>query len=226
MTNNIKSKINAFLCIIGLFVIIIFSDCATKRQNDFFQYNFSLKNTLSIFLLNNEKNYYFCIPVQYIGDYQIQNFEFASGSIQIGNYDILLKRDGINISVYLNEAADELGNSNGEFRLIHLEENGKILVSKMSEPLSIKDEPNLKFNHYYIFIEKFINDDEVKYIINEYKNGNVNSHFSIWYDIIIDNEEQMGNGIIDDFELYDGTAMDPVWFPSNLDFFKARYLQE
>jgi hypothetical protein len=71
-----KNKINAYLCIIGLFATIIFSNCATTRH-----YDFSLKNTLSIFRLNNGKDHYFCIPVQYAGDYQIENFGFNGGYI-------------------------------------------------------------------------------------------------------------------------------------------------
>jgi hypothetical protein len=205
----------------GLFAAIVFSNCAATRQHDF-----SLKNTLSIFLLNNGKDHYFCIPVQYIGDYQIARFEFDNGNIVIGDYDILLKRDEINISVYLNEAADPDGNSDGEFNLVYLEENGRISISKMAEPLTIKPESDEKMNHYYIFIEKHLTDDEMKNIINEYENGNVSSRLSIWYDITIDNEEENGSGMLDDFELYDGPALDPAWFPPNLNFFKARYLQK
>ena len=48
---------------------------------------------------------------------------------------------------------------------------------------------------------------------------------AVWYDIVIDNEEQNGSGMLDDFELYDGPALDPAWFPPNLNFFKAKYLQ-
>jgi len=218
-----KSKINVYLCIMGLFAAIIFSNCTNKRH-----YDFSLKNTLSIFLLNNGKDYYFCIPVQYFGDYQIVGFEFDNGNILIGGYDILLKRDEVNISVYLNEATeeDEFGNSGGEFNLVYLEENGKISISKMAEPLTIKHESDGKMNHYYIFIEKFLKNGEMKKIIKEYEKGNVYSKLSVWYDITIDNEEQNGNGMLDDFELYDGPALDPVWFPPNLDFFKAKYLQK
>jgi hypothetical protein len=207
----------------GLFTAIIFSNCTNTRH-----YDFSLKNTLSIFLLNNGKDYYFCIPVQYMGDYQIEDFEFTDGNILIGDYDILLKRDEINISVYLNEATeeDEFGNSDGEFDLIYLEENGKILISKMTEPLTIKHESDEKMNHYYIFIEKFLKNAEMKKIIKEYERGNVYSNLSIWYDITIDNEKQNGNGMLDDFELYDGPAIDPAWFPPNLNFFKAKYLQK
>jgi hypothetical protein len=173
-----------------LFAVIVLSDCATAHQNDFSQYNFSLKDTLSIFLLNNGKEYYFCIPIQYIGDYQIAGFEFDNGNILIGDYDILLKRDEVNISVYLNETADE----------------------------------DL-MNHYYIFIEKHLTDDEMKHIINEYERGNVYSRMSVWYDITIDNEKQNGSGMLDDFELYNGPAFEPAWFPSNLNFFKAKYLK-
>ena len=213
-----KSKINAYLCII-VFTAIIFSNCTTTRN-----YDFSLKNTLSIFLLNNGKDHYFCIPVQYMGDYQVAGFEFDNGNILIGNYDILLKRDEINISVYLNETADLDGNSDDEFNLVYLEENGRISISKMDEPLTIKHGSDESVNHYYIFIEKYLTDNEMKKIIKEYEKGNVYSKLSIWYDIIIDNEEQNGSGMLDDFELFDGPAIDPSWFPPNLNFFKARYL--
>jgi hypothetical protein len=125
--------------LIVFFALVFFSGCATTRQNDFSKYNFSFKNTLSIFLLNNEKGYYFCIPVQYIGDYQIAGFEFDSGNILIGDYNILLKRDEINISVYLNETANEDGNTIGKFNLIYLEEKGRLLVSKIAEPLAMKN---------------------------------------------------------------------------------------
>ena len=214
-----KSKINACLCIMVLFATIIFSNCTNKRH-----YDFSLKDTLSIFLLNNEEDYYFCIPVQYMGDYQIEKFEFDNGNITIGDYEILLKRDEVNISVYLNEASDLDGSSDSEFNLVYLEENGKISISKMGEPLTIKTDE--KVNHYYIFIEKFVTDNDMKKIIKEYEKGNVHSSLSIWYDMSINNEEQNGSGMLDDFELYDGPAVDPVWFPPNLNFFKAKYLQK
>ena len=177
-------------------------------------------------MLENGKDHYFCIPVQYMGDYQIEKFEFNNGNIFIGDYDILLKRDEINIYVYLNEASDLDGDSDSEFDLIYLEENGIISVSKMGEPLTIKHESDEKVNHYYIFIEKYLTDNEMKNIINEYEKGNVYSKLSIWYDITIDNEEQNGSGMLDDFELYDGLAIDPAWFPPNLNFFRAKYLQK
>ena len=221
-----KSKINACLCIMGLLAAIALSNCAAARQNDFSQYNFTLKNTLSIFLLNNEKGCFFCIPIQYIGDYQIAGFKFDNGNILIGDYDILLKRDEVNISVYLNETADENGNMVGEFNLIYLEKNGKVSVSKMAEPLAAKNESDYMLNHYYIFIEKYLTDNERENIIKEYEKGNVYSRMSVWYDIIIDNEEQNGSGILDNFELYNGLALDPAWFPPNLDFFKAKYLPQ
>jgi hypothetical protein len=160
-----------------------------------------------------------------MGDYQIEKFDFTGGNITIGDYEILLKRDEINIFVYLNEASDEDGSSDGGFNLIYLEENGKISISKMGEPLTIKHEADEKLNHYYIFIERYLTDAEYKKIIKEYEKGNVYSKLSIWYDMILNNEEQNGNGMLDDFELYDGSAIDPVWFPPNLNFFKARYLE-
>jgi len=216
-----KSKV--CLRIIGLLAAIILSSCATTRPNDFSRYNLSLKNTLSIFLLNNEKDYYFCIPIQYVGEYQIARFKFNNGNILIDDYDILLKRDEINIAVYLNETADEDGGSVEGFNLIYLEENGKVSVSKMAEPLAKKNKPGYMMNHYYIFIEKHLTDNEMQNIINKYEKGKVYSKMSVWYDITVDNEEQNDTGILDDFELYDGLALDPALFPSNLDFFKAKY---
>jgi hypothetical protein len=220
-----KSKINFYLCIMSLFLTITSSNCVTTRQNGFSQYPFSLKNTLSIFLLNNENGYYFCIPVQYMGDYQISRFEFNNGNIQIGDYNILLKRNRLNISVYLNENANENGSTVAGFNQIYLEENGKISFSKIAEPLAKKNESGYMMNHYYIFIEKHLTDNEMKAIIKEYERGNVYSKLEIWYDLTIDNEEQNGSGILDEFEFYDGLAIEPVWFPQNLNFFKDRYLQ-
>ena len=86
-------------------ILVIFLSGCVKEQ----QYNFSLKNTLAIFLLNDNNKNYFCIPVQYIGDYQINDFEFTGGYILIGDYEILLKKDEINISLYLNKETDEYG---------------------------------------------------------------------------------------------------------------------
>jgi hypothetical protein len=177
-------------------------------------------------MLENEKDHYFCIPVQYYGDYHIGKFEFNNGNIQIGDYEILLKRDDINIYVYLNEAADEFGSSDSDFNLIYSEEDGIISVSKMGEPLTIKPESDETMNHYYIFIEKYLTDDDMKNIISEYEKGNVYSQLAVWYDITIDNEEQNGNGMLDDFELYDGPAVDSAWLLPNLNFFRAKYLQK
>jgi len=215
---------NYSLFVISLFAAVALINCATMRQNDFSNYSFTLNNTLSIFLVDNERDHYFCIPVQYAGEYQISRFEFDYGNILIGDYDIPLKRDELNISVYLNEAEDEDGNTAGEFYIIYQEKNGKVSINKMAEPLAEKKTPDFFMNHYYIFIEKRLTENEKKNIVNEYKKGKVQSQMSIWYDLTIDNEEQNGSGILDTFDLYDGPGIDPAMFPSNLDFFKAKYL--
>jgi len=215
-----KSKINACLCFVGLFVTIVSSNCTAARN-----YDFSLKNTVAIFLLNNGKEHYFCIPVQYMGDYQVEKFEFTGGTIQIGDYELLLKRNELNIYAYLNEATDDLEGSGVEFDLVYSEENGRISTAKMSEPLTIKRDSDEKINHYYIFIEKFLRNDEMQKISDEYKKGNVNSKMAIWYDITIDNELQAGSGMLDDFELSNEPFMDNAQFFPNLNFFRVTYLQ-
>jgi len=216
---------NISLCIFVIFMTIILSNCTntTKRQ-----YNISFKNTLSIFLLKNDSASFFCIPIQYIGDDHIGFFNFTNGFVVIGDYEILLEREEINIYVYLNEETDENGSLDSGFNPVYLEENSKILLSKMSEPLSEKQvEGDGKYNHYYIIIERFLNDDEVKRIINEYEKGNINSRFEIWYDLVINNEPQNGSGILDDFELYNGSfsVSDTVSIFPNLNFFRAKYMK-
>jgi len=128
--------------------------------------------------------------------------------------------------VYLNETADENGNTVGEFNLIYLEENGRVLVSKMAEPLAIKNEPNYMMNQYNIFIEKYLTDNEMINIINEYERGNVYSKLSIWFDITIDNEEQNGSGMLDDFELFNGPLNEYIWLLPHFEFFRVKYLQK
>jgi len=136
-----------------------------------------------------------------------------------------LKIDDIVISVYLNENADENGSSAGGFNAVYIQEKGKILLSKLNEPLSVKQlEDSEKYNHYYLFIEKYLDSNDLEILNREYDKGNGNGRFEMWYDLIIDNEPQNGSGIMDDFELYDGIAIDPQWFPPNLNFFKAKYL--
>jgi hypothetical protein len=182
-------------------------------------YNFSLKNTLAIFLLNDGENYYFSIPVQYIGDYHIGGFEFDTGYILIGNHEIPLSRDDLNIDVFVNEFSDESGRTDGEHNFIYSEKNGRILISKMDEPLTKNHEDDNMFNQYNIFIENIISNNDMENIINEYKKGNTQSRFYLEYTITIDNERIPGCGYLDDFELYNEAVQNPFWFPPNLEFF-------
>jgi len=208
---------------ISVILTFAFFSCATSRPSPH-QYDFTLKNTLSIFLLQNNDSYFFCIPVQYIGDYHIGGFEFTGGFIQIGEYKILLDRNDLNISVYLNESTDEAGNSNGAFNLIYLEENGVVQISKMSEPLAARHELDDMMNNYSVFIERYLRNKEYEKIINEFEKGNINSMMRVEYNLVIDNEPQNGNAMLDFFEIDDGLAADPQWFPANLDFFASSYL--
>ena len=211
-----KKSCNINLYFLGLLLAIILSSCAERN------YNFSLKNTLAIFLLHNEKGSHFCIPVQYMGDYHIGNFAFNSGKITVGGFDIFLERDNVNISVYLNEKADEYGSITDGFNLIYQEEKSKILLSGMNKPFSVTASDI--FVHYYIFIERYLNDAEVERITYEYENGNIRSTMRIEYDLAINNETQNGNSILDEFEISAEPAIDSAWFPANLNFFKIKYL--
>jgi hypothetical protein len=167
-------------------------NCTAKSQ-----YNFLLKNTLSIFLFNNGNDYYFAIPIQYIGDYTVENFEFDSGYIILGEYKIALQNDNLSIEVFVNEHSDEYGNTDGLGNL----------------------------NQYNIFVEYILKNNDMENIINEYKKGNMYSQFYLEYTITIDNEKMEGCGYSDDFELYnvlvqDTSSLQYDWFPPNLNFFR------
>ena len=213
-----KTKRNIF-CVIYIFIIVItFSNCVSKPafsgRNEL-----SLNNTLAIFMVNNENGALFCIPLQYLYDFHIGGFSFSGGKIIIGNYEIPLNRNEIIISVYLNDNSDDIGGAVTGFNLVYLEEKGKTVISKMNEP--IKNSEN--YNHYYIFIEKHLDNRDLTRINREYETGNIQSRFEIWYDILIDNEQQNNSGILDDFEIYKGIAIAPQFYPPNLNFFKAKY---
>jgi len=226
----VNMKMNSGLCIVGLVIVLFFSNCtslAKQGSNPASTHNrvFSLNNTLSIFMLNNENKSLFCIPIQYLFNDHIGSFSFSHGSIIIGDYEMPLKTDDITISVYLNENADENGSSASGFNAVYMQEKGKIILSKMNEPLPPKQADDTeKYNHYYIFIEKHLDDNDLANIHREYEKGNGDGRYEIWFDLVIDNEPQNGSGIMDDFELYDGIAIDPQLFPPNLNFFKAKYL--
>ena len=210
--------------IIFLCAALFCSNC-TSKPSSIHKRDFSLKNTISIFMLNTENKSLFCIPLQYLFNNHIGSFTFSHGSIIIGDYEIPLRLDDITILVYLNENTDENGSSANGFNIVYIQEKGEIILSKMNEPLSGKQtEDTEQYNHYYIFIEKYLDGNDLATINREYVKGNSNGRFEIWYDLITDNEPQNGNGIMDNFELYDGMAIDPQWFPPNLNFFKAQYL--
>jgi len=177
-----KNKLYTRFYILILSSLFVFSNCTDTHK-------ISFKDTLSIFLFNNGKNYFLCIPVQYIGDYQISDFNFFDGSVVMGNYEIQLINEELIIYTYY----------------------------------FAKNETDYEMNQYDIFIERHLTNDELKNIIKQYKEGNIHSHFSIWYDIVIDNEKQTGNGILDEFELYNEFAQDAIWYLPHFQNFRDKY---
>ena len=216
-------RVKILLCITCLFATVVFLNCKSVRN-----YNFSLQNTLSIFFIDNDKNYYFSMPVQYIGDYQIDSFEFIDGYVLIGDYKILLERKDVNVDVYVNENSDEYGNTDGPFNLIYSEKKEKILLSKIDEPLKRNNESQDTLNFYCIIIDKKLKNNEMKKIISEFEKGNTYSHFYLWYKVSFDYEQEEAGkyGIYDDFELSNGIDLETGWFPPNLEFFKTKVLQK
>jgi len=122
--------------------------------------------------------------------------------------------------------ADDAGSSAEGFNLVYQGKNGEVSVSGTAGPPAIKNKSENTTNHYYIFIEKYLTDIEKKNIVKEYEKGNTNSKLSVRYDITINNEEQNGSGMADNFELFNGPALDPALFPPNLNFFKVKYPQK
>jgi hypothetical protein len=137
-----------------------------------------------------------------------------------------LKRNDISIEVFVNESSDESGNTDGMFNLVHSEKNGRISTSKMDEPLTKKNESEQVFNQYNIILEKYLTNNEIKNINNEYKKGNTYSKFYVEYTITIDNERMEGCGYADDFELYNGPLENYDSYPPNLKFFRTMVLEQ
>lgn len=173
--------------------------CACKPPP---QYDFVCQNTMSISILYNGKNHYFSIPVQYVGDYQIESFNFLRGYVLIGNYNIPLERNNIKINISLNKAADpDTFKAKGDFEPVYSEDKGKITTSKLDAPI-IKDETDKSLNLYNIDIERILTKAEIKKIIKEYENlktidykyreGNTNSKINIEYKIKINDEFEAG----------------------------------
>ena len=79
-------KSYAYSCFLIILTAIVSLSCANAQK-----YEFICQNTVSIFLLDNGKDYYFSIPIQYIGDYQINSFEFVNGYVLIGDCKIMLQ---------------------------------------------------------------------------------------------------------------------------------------
>jgi hypothetical protein len=193
----------------GVFVAIIFSNCSNIRFN-----NIALKGTFpKIFLLNNGDNYYFSLPKQYIVINQFENIEFINGFILIGEYVILLKKDNINIDVFLNESSDLNGFISESSYIVYSEHNGKKLISKMKEPIEFSEYQVIEYN---INIEKHLDNNNIKNIINEYNKGNIVSYVYLKYRITINTEgrneyifdeynyfEFTDTGIIAEYEIFD-----------------------
>jgi hypothetical protein len=155
---------------------------------------------MSIQILHNGSNYYIHIPVQYIGDYQIESFDFQKGLVQIGDYKILLEREMLAIHIALNTSSDEYGNTKGQFKAVYAEDNGRVKLSKMKEPI-IKSALDNPMNQYNISIERILHINEAENIISEYTAGNIQSHMEIWYTAVIDTDECSEAGMMDDFEI-------------------------
>jgi len=191
-----------FFCIIGVFAAFISQNCESAQR-----FEFICQNTMSVYILNNGNNYYFRIPVQYVGDYQIETFDFLNGYILIGDYKIPLERENVKINILMNKSSDEYGNTKGGFDTVYSQENGRIVISKLNEPV-IKNKTDYAMNMYNINIERILNKNEINNIINEYKNlenidynyreGKTNSKMNIEYKITID--EEFEAGMFDYFE--------------------------
>jgi hypothetical protein len=148
-----KGKNQTRLCSLILSALIFLLNCTSTSPRQLSVSDFSLHNTVSIFLLENEAGFFFCMPIQYHGDFHIGSFEFTKGIIVIGEYEIPLLKDNINIFVYLNQKTDNSGSLISGFDLVFWKERGDVFISKMSEPLSVQQvKSDGYYIHYYMFM--------------------------------------------------------------------------
>jgi len=207
-----------------IFILLMATVLVNCAGTDVRRFGFSLHNTVSIFLLQNETRAFFSIPIQYLGDFHIGGFEFIGGLIVIGDHEIPLRKDNVNVFVYLNQKTDGDGSLTTGFDLVFAKERGDVSVSRMSEPLAARQaESDGNHIHYYVFIERFLEAHELEGIKSEYARGNMHSRYEVWFNLVIDGEPQLGSGVADGFTLYKGPASEAVFLFPNLNFFRARY---
>ena len=171
-----------------VFSILLFSSCSQERHYKFYPKN-ELSNILYLSLFRLDKHF-LEIGIYNIGNYQISNFEYYNASIKIGNHEIIFERDNISIAVYINEPSDIYGelNTNQLRHIIHSEDLGSIYFSNFDEPIEIKYINDPSLNQYRFTFTKYIDDISLKYIINEYKNNNINTTLNLNYGIEINGE--------------------------------------
>ena len=181
-----------------VFSILLFSSCSQERHYRFYPKN-ELSSILYLSLFRLDK-YFLEIGIYNIGNYQISNFEYYDASIKIGNHEIIFERDDISITVYINEPSDIYGelNTNQLKHIIHSEDLGSVYFSNLDEPIEIKYINDLLLNQYRFTFTKYIDDINLKYIINEYENNNIYTTVNLNYSIEI-NGEKFKKQILEEF---------------------------
>jgi hypothetical protein len=158
-------KINVF--IIALFPMFLFPGCWSVHNFIFSHENISIYappiSEPYIYLLNSgENDNYLSIDFNMDTEYQIEDFEYISGLIKIGNQEILLDKNIISINIEANRKW------NSVYWVIY----GKWFGSKLNEPILERNENQMI--HYMFSVSKSkITNKEINNIIKEYKKNNI-----------------------------------------------------
>jgi hypothetical protein len=125
----------------------------------------------------NVNDYYLSIHFNMDTEYQIEDFEYISGLIKIGNQEIVLDKKIISINIDANK------NWNSVYWVIY----GKWFGSKLNEIITERNENQMI--HYMFSISKDeIKNKEIKNIIREAKKNNI-VNLQLNFNIKINNEE-------------------------------------
>ena len=169
---------------LGILNTIFFLSCFTFHNINFPPENENIDNStfsmpgihLSEHSNNNHVisvNFYFDTP------FQIKEFEFNYGSIQIGKHEIILGIDEISLSIH----------ANSRFNVVYSQIEGGRIRSNLTQPITVVNELDCSIIRYYFRIIKFnLRNRELRNIRREYNENNIKARLNLCFTILANNE--------------------------------------
>ena len=176
-----KKRNIIILCIIGFIAIILSINLYSVHYFHFLdnngEINILYQPHISL-LKSSDNNYFISTTFEVNSDYQIEEFKFDYGFINIGNYKILFDKNEININIKINDWRDYRNE-------VYLIINGNEYISKLDDSIHMENENIL---YFFNFSKNNIRNVEIKNIIDGYKKNNNSVNLYLKYEIRINDE--------------------------------------